>query len=80
MCDQYPLKKFCNFVLESEKSMDFVAYLLFYCVEIKDKPRGYTLCHFNLTDLNSSQSSMVSVVLSLILSKPYLQNLHSGLN
>jgi High-temperature-induced dauer-formation protein len=35
------IQKFCTFVLESEKSMDFIAYLLFYCVEIKDKPRRY---------------------------------------
>ncbi|KAF8803522.1 hypothetical protein BYT27DRAFT_7195356 [Phlegmacium glaucopus] len=37
-------KKFCNFVLESEKSMDFIAYLLFHCVEIKDKPQQHGVC------------------------------------
>ncbi|KDR73482.1 hypothetical protein GALMADRAFT_227930 [Galerina marginata CBS 339.88] len=37
-------KKFCTFVLESEKSMDFIAYLLFYCVEIKDKPQQHGVC------------------------------------
>ncbi|KAF8911951.1 high-temperature-induced dauer-formation protein-domain-containing protein [Gymnopilus junonius] len=37
-------KKFCSFVLDSEKSMDFVACLLFYCVEIKDKPQQHGVC------------------------------------
>ncbi|KIM48882.1 hypothetical protein M413DRAFT_89117 [Hebeloma cylindrosporum] len=37
-------KKFCTFVLESEKSMDFIAYLLFYCVEIKDRPQQHGVC------------------------------------
>ncbi|KAF4615248.1 hypothetical protein D9613_002761 [Agrocybe pediades] len=37
-------KKFCNFVLESEKAMDIIGYLLFYCVEIKDKPQQHGVC------------------------------------
>ncbi|KAF8162962.1 high-temperature-induced dauer-formation protein-domain-containing protein [Crassisporium funariophilum] len=37
-------KKFCNYILESEKSMDFIACLLFYCVEIKDKPQQHGVC------------------------------------
>ncbi|KAF9036701.1 high-temperature-induced dauer-formation protein-domain-containing protein [Panaeolus papilionaceus] len=37
-------KKFRTFVLESEQSMDFLAYLLFYCVDIKDKPQQHGLC------------------------------------
>ncbi|PPR04968.1 hypothetical protein CVT24_010426 [Panaeolus cyanescens] len=37
-------KKFRTFVLESEQSMDFIAYLLFYCVDIKDKPQQHGLC------------------------------------
>ncbi|KAF8964015.1 high-temperature-induced dauer-formation protein-domain-containing protein [Flammula alnicola] len=37
-------KNFCAFVLDSEKSMDFIAYLLFYCVEIKDKPQQHGVC------------------------------------
>uniref|UniRef100_A0A8H7Y292 RecA family profile 1 domain-containing protein n=1 Tax=Psilocybe cubensis TaxID=181762 RepID=A0A8H7Y292_PSICU len=37
-------KKFRTFVLESEKSVDLIAYLLFYCVEIKDKPQQHGVC------------------------------------
>ncbi|KAF5331063.1 hypothetical protein D9619_005935 [Psilocybe cf. subviscida] len=37
-------KKFCTYLLESDKSMDFIACLLFYCVEIKDKPQQHGVC------------------------------------
>lgn len=40
------LQKFRTFVLESEKSVDLIAYLLFYCVEIKDKPRMFSVLQF----------------------------------
>lgn len=39
--DRYTQQKFSAFVLESERSMDFIASLLFYCVEIKDRPREH---------------------------------------
>ena len=32
-------QKFQKYVLESDKCMDMVGYLLSYCVEVKDKPR-----------------------------------------
>ena len=32
------IQKFRSFVLESDKGMDLVAYLLCYGLEIKDKP------------------------------------------
>ena len=57
--------------------MDLVAYLLFYCVEIKDKPREQ-MCFPFISHIEClSQSSMESVVLSLTLFKPYPQNLLS---
>ncbi|KAJ6623397.1 high-temperature-induced dauer-formation protein-domain-containing protein [Mycena sp. CBHHK59/15] len=37
-------KKFRSFLLESDKSMDLVAYLLCYALEIKDKPHQHGLC------------------------------------
>ncbi|KAJ7285605.1 high-temperature-induced dauer-formation protein-domain-containing protein [Mycena rebaudengoi] len=37
-------RKFRAFVLESERSMDVVAYLLCYALEIKDKPHQHGLC------------------------------------
>ncbi|KAF9483787.1 hypothetical protein BDN70DRAFT_851104 [Pholiota conissans] len=37
-------KKFCAYVLDSDRSMDFIAYLLFYCVEIKDKAQQHGVC------------------------------------
>ncbi|KAJ7135027.1 high-temperature-induced dauer-formation protein-domain-containing protein [Mycena crocata] len=37
-------KKFRTFLLESDKSMDLVAYLLCYALEIKDKPHQHGLC------------------------------------
>ncbi|KAJ7489937.1 high-temperature-induced dauer-formation protein-domain-containing protein [Mycena galericulata] len=37
-------KKFRAFLLESDKSMDLVAYLLCYALEIKDKPHQHGLC------------------------------------
>lgn len=37
-------KKFRVHVLQSQKSTDLVAYLLCYCVEIKDKPQQHGLC------------------------------------
>ncbi|KAJ7752084.1 high-temperature-induced dauer-formation protein-domain-containing protein [Mycena metata] len=37
-------KKFRGYLLESEKSMDLVAYLLCYALEIKDKPHQHGLC------------------------------------
>ncbi|TFK42932.1 high-temperature-induced dauer-formation protein-domain-containing protein [Crucibulum laeve] len=37
-------KKFRTFVLDSDVSMDLVAYLLCYCVEVKDKPQQHGLC------------------------------------
>ncbi|KAJ7172707.1 high-temperature-induced dauer-formation protein-domain-containing protein [Mycena filopes] len=37
-------KKFRGYLLDSEKSMDLVAYLLCYALEIKDKPHQHGLC------------------------------------
>ncbi|KAH0584230.1 hypothetical protein H2248_009784 [Termitomyces sp. 'cryptogamus'] len=37
-------KKFRSHVLQSAKSMDLVAYLLCYALEIKDKPQQHGLC------------------------------------
>ncbi|KAJ7734954.1 high-temperature-induced dauer-formation protein-domain-containing protein [Mycena maculata] len=37
-------KKFRAFFLESDKSMDVVAYLLCYALEIKDRPHQHGLC------------------------------------
>ncbi|KAJ7905266.1 high-temperature-induced dauer-formation protein-domain-containing protein [Mycena olivaceomarginata] len=37
-------KKFRAYLLESDKSMDLVAYLLCYALEIKDKPHQHGLC------------------------------------
>ncbi|KAK7023762.1 high-temperature-induced dauer-formation protein-domain-containing protein [Favolaschia claudopus] len=37
-------KKFRAYLLESDKSMDVVAYLLCYTLEIKDKPQQHGLC------------------------------------
>ncbi|CAK5279543.1 unnamed protein product, partial [Mycena citricolor] len=37
-------KKFRAFLLESEKGMDLVGYLLCYTLEIKDKPQQHGLC------------------------------------
>ncbi|RXW24176.1 hypothetical protein EST38_g1654 [Candolleomyces aberdarensis] len=37
-------KKFQKYVLESDKCMDLVGYLLSYCVEVKDKPHQHGLC------------------------------------
>jgi len=37
-------KKFRSYLLEQEKSMDIVAYLLCYFLEIKDKPQQHGLC------------------------------------
>ncbi|KAJ7684956.1 high-temperature-induced dauer-formation protein-domain-containing protein [Mycena polygramma] len=37
-------KKFRGYLLESDKSMDLVAYLLCYALEIKDKPHQHGLC------------------------------------
>ncbi|KAF5387064.1 hypothetical protein D9615_001793 [Tricholomella constricta] len=37
-------KKFRIYVLQSEKSMDLVAYLLCYTLEIKDKPKQHGFC------------------------------------
>ncbi|KAJ6547333.1 high-temperature-induced dauer-formation protein-domain-containing protein [Mycena capillaripes] len=37
-------KKFRGFLLESDKSMDLVAYLLCYALEIKDKPQQHGIC------------------------------------
>ncbi|KAJ7694128.1 high-temperature-induced dauer-formation protein-domain-containing protein [Mycena rosella] len=37
-------KKFRGFLLESDKAMDLVAYLLCYALEIKDKPHQHGLC------------------------------------
>lgn len=31
-------QKFCAHILESEKSVDFMTYLLCFCMDIKDKP------------------------------------------
>ncbi|EKM55702.1 uncharacterized protein PHACADRAFT_256512 [Phanerochaete carnosa HHB-10118-sp] len=37
-------KKFRTFVLESDRGMDIIAYLLCYGIEIKDKPEQHGLC------------------------------------
>ncbi|KAG6844484.1 hypothetical protein H0H87_006558 [Tephrocybe sp. NHM501043] len=37
-------KKFRAYVLQSDKSMDLIAYLLCYALEIKDKPQQHGLC------------------------------------
>lgn len=37
-------KKFRSYALESEKAMDLLAYLLCFCLEIKDKPQQNGLC------------------------------------
>ncbi|KAJ6455814.1 high-temperature-induced dauer-formation protein-domain-containing protein [Mycena sanguinolenta] len=37
-------KKFRAYLLESERSMDLVAYLLCYALEIKDRPHQHGLC------------------------------------
>ncbi|EPQ58471.1 hypothetical protein GLOTRDRAFT_114891 [Gloeophyllum trabeum ATCC 11539] len=37
-------KKFRVYILETDKGMDIAAYLLCYCLEIKDKPQQHGLC------------------------------------
>ncbi|GLB35297.1 putative dyggve-Melchior-Clausen syndrome protein [Lyophyllum shimeji] len=37
-------KKFRSYVIQSDKSMDLVAYLLCYSLEIKDKPQQHGFC------------------------------------
>ncbi|KAF9533431.1 high-temperature-induced dauer-formation protein-domain-containing protein [Crepidotus variabilis] len=51
-------KKFRIYVLESEKSMDLIAHLLFYCVEIKDRPQQHGVCR------------MVSYILQALSAEP----------
>ena len=41
-------QKFRAYILESDRSMDLVAYLLCYCLEIKDKPRELFRLNTNL--------------------------------
>ncbi|KAF5324653.1 hypothetical protein D9611_004387 [Ephemerocybe angulata] len=37
-------KKFQTYFLESDKCMELAGYLLYYCVEVKDKPHQHGLC------------------------------------
>ncbi|TBU66059.1 high-temperature-induced dauer-formation protein-domain-containing protein [Dichomitus squalens] len=37
-------KKFCTYLLDSDRAMDILAYLLCYGLEIKDKPEQHGMC------------------------------------
>jgi hypothetical protein len=41
------LKKFRAYLLDSDKAVDILAYLLCYSLEIKDKPRASSLVFFS---------------------------------